>query len=86
MKTDKRAKARAAKRAAKAARYALRKDPKESNSKYAERFKARLRGVPMSSRSHEGRPWWALESETWKAMNREGATVLVRGGFDARAA
>ena len=57
-KLNKRAKAMAAKREAKRQRFEARKDEHDRNSKYAERRRARNRGVPMSSRSGEGPPWW----------------------------
>lgn len=59
-KTDKREQQRKAKQQRKAEQYAARKDPKDSNTKYAQRRAARARGVPMTSRSHEGRPWWTF--------------------------
>lgn len=65
-KTSKRQKTLAAKRAAKAARFAARRDPKEANTPYALRKKARERGVPMSSRTHEGRPWWLFLSPIYR--------------------
>jgi len=57
-KISKRKAAQAKKAAAKRARYEARKDKDTSNSKCAERRRARNRGVPMSSRSHESAPWW----------------------------
>lgn len=64
-KVNKRAKARAEKKARKAARYAARHDPKENNSPYAERFRARLRGAGMNLRTHEAKPWWEFSVSGW---------------------
>lgn len=59
-KISKRKAAQAKKAAAKRSRYEARKDKDTSNSKCAERRRARARGVPMSSRAHENRPWWQM--------------------------
>jgi hypothetical protein len=63
-KSKKRAKALAAKRSKRDARRSesqAQRDErqKRSPSKYAKRWRARLRGAPVAGRGHESPPWWS---------------------------
>lgn len=73
-------KARAKKKAAKVARYAARKDKDTSNSPCAERRRARARGMPMASRSHESPPWWdrGMRGSFGALIERSAASLVMR--------